>query len=189
MKEFQINIINDTLNYIHPLSNEGRTAVMLNETIPSEIETYGTLTQDEYQDQMYKLSDLSTRNERQSYIIPVEKEKVLLNFIPQKTVLNDQTLSYILNNEFGYFITDDLTDSQPLPFTLVEGSFFRVIGEGIKDIKDYQYYIIMNGVIQIIPNTMTLEVMLAERELEYESIRVIESSQFQELIQSLGTPE
>lgn len=186
MTDFQIIVNNQIIKYVHPLSEQGKGAILLENTIPEENETFGNLTKDEYQAQLYKLNNLSTRNDKSVFQVPIEKEVVYLNFVPEKTIVSDSNINYINSNEFRYFTIIDETESFPLPFSLEEGAIFRVTGEGIKEATSYQYYIIQNNVVQTIPNSQTLEVLLGERELTYQAIRIISQLEFNELVQSLG---
>ena len=119
---------------------------------------------------------MSTRNSANAYIIPTDKEKVYLNFIAQKVVINDSDISNILHPEFQYFA--ELVLPVPEPFILADGQIFRCVSSDSVPMnkEDYTYYIMINGSAKQIPDYKTLEVMLAERGQTLLSVRVLEES-------------
>jgi hypothetical protein len=120
--------------------------------------------------------ELSERNGANAYIIPTEKDKVYLNFIAQKTYVTDQALHAIARQEFEYFIEDIIPE--PDAFTLADGIIFRCVDESSTPStkESYTYYIQTDGMAKRIPNYKTLEVMLAERNQNLLSVRVLEKS-------------
>ncbi len=139
----------------------------------------------EYQKDIEKKYEvLSTRNATGTYNIPQDKEKVFINFIPQKTVVSDNILHAMLKPEFEYFVSEPIIPDEP--FSLADGEIFRCASNVPKPKEDYQYYIVQNGKGVPIPNYKTLEVMLVERNLTLLSVRVLESKQCQEVIGASG---
>ena len=125
---------------------------------------------------------LSTRNGANAYIISTDKEKVHLNFIPQKVFVDDTDLIEMIGNDFEYYIDEEI-ETIPL-FVLADGIIFRCVSADSKpkSKENYTYYIMMNGRAKQIPNYKTLEVMLAERNQNLLSVRVLEMAQCQQLI-------
>lgn len=144
--------------------------------IPNESESHLVQTQSEINSTTFPLSE---RNYRNSYIIPIEKDSVYLNFVAEKIIVKDYELRSVIDAAFSYFV--ELEQPEPDPFLLEDGIIFRCAGEGIKSIRDYTYYIMENGKKKLIPNFKTLEVLLAERGSSYSYIRVLESNQCNEL--------
>lgn len=118
--------------------------------------------------------ELSTRNAANAYIIPTNKPQVYLNFIAQKTVVDDSVIENVLDPEFTYFIEEPLP--VPEPFVLADGQFFRCASGVTMAKENYTYYIMMNGMAKQIPDYKTLEVMLAERNQTLLSVRVLEEN-------------
>lgn len=127
--------------------------------------------------------ELSSRNGANNYMIQTEKERVYLNFIGQKVIVSDQDFNSIISPEFEYFIDEDIVGEAP--FIIADGVFFRCASANSapKAKEDYQYYIMMNGKAKAIPDYKTLEVMLAERNQNLNSVRVIEEGECQDLEQ------
>lgn len=132
------------------------------------------------------LNFLSQRNYKNSYIIDLTKSKILTQFIPQKKIFNDSNLQYYIDSEFSYF-KDNIEVIENLDglYTLSEGLFFRFT-EDIKPIDQYTYYIMGDNEIEKIPNFQTLEVMLAQRNQNYLSVRVIEKGQMDDLLKQFS---
>lgn len=124
---------------------------------------------------------MSTRNGAGSYILPTDADKLYLNFIPQKVVVDDQSIGEILQPQFQYFI-EAVMPEQEL-FNLPDGIIFRCVSiDSIPmDKSAYTYYIMIDGVARRIPNYKTLEVLLYERNQTLLSVRVIEENQCDEL--------
>lgn len=153
--------------------------------IPEEGQTPIKESQEAIDRQSYELSE---RNGANNYIVPIEKERVYLNFIGQKTMVFDSEYRAILAPEFEYFIDEEIVEEAP--FILADGVFFRCASASSKPKakEDYQYYIMMNGKAQSIPDYKTLEVMLAERNQNLNSVRVIEESECQDLEMDQSIP-
>lgn len=119
---------------------------------------------------------LSTRNAANAYIIETDKQQVHLNFIPQKVVVDDSAIRNILATSFTYFVDEVLP--APEPFLLSDGQIFRCVSTNSVPMnkEDYTYYIMENGEGKRIPDYKTLEVMLAERNQNLLSVRVLEGS-------------
>lgn len=177
---YQININGGTVDYVNPIEVSGIKLAQL--TIPSENETYVNKTTEEIIAETPLVNRLSSRNYKSAYIVPVSKTSVLLNMIPEKIIITDTSIREFIDFSFSYFTDDNPLDGQPAPFSLVDGIIFRCAGEGIKQLKDYTYFIMTDGGPQKIPNYQTLEVMLNERGMTYQSIRVLEQSQCQDLM-------
>jgi hypothetical protein len=139
-------------------------------TIPKEGETYEFITQDNIDKQNYTLS---TRNGAGTYIIPTEKQKLYLNFVPRKTQIFDDNFAQYIDTGFSYFVPPSIIP--PDKFTLAEGQIFRCVSENSTPTnkENYTYYIYLDGKKKKIPNYKTLEVMLAERNQTLLSVRVV----------------
>lgn len=123
---------------------------------------------------------LSTRNDSGTYIIPSDKDKVIINFIPQKTVISDNILKNMLQPMFEYFVEEIVIPDEP--FILADGEFYRCATDIPKPKEDYTYYVMQNGKGVRIPNYKTLEVMLSERNLTLLSVRVLERNQCEDIV-------
>ena len=128
------------------------------------------------------LNYLSTRNFKNSYQVDMTRDKVLTQLLPQKKLLTDKNIKYYLDTNFNYFVNldSDFIDGE-LPFTIAEGLIFRFT-EPFKPIDQYTYYIMGDNKVEQIPNFKTLEVMLAQRNQNYLSVRVIEKSQLDDIL-------
>lgn len=151
--------------------------------IPKEGQTVLKESQESINSRNY---NLSVRNGANAYIIPVDQEKVYLNFIGQKTIVYDSDISNILKPEFEFFIDEIIPEVDP--FVLADGMIFRCASASSlpKNKEDYVYYIMMGGEAKKIPNYKTLEVMLAERNQTLLSVRVLEENQCADIV--VGSP-
>lgn len=129
----------------------------------------------------------SVRNFKNLYEIPVDKSIIYLNFIAEKQVIQDSILRKIVDSDFTYFLVEEDPDIDP--FTLPDGFFYRCAGETLRDLRGYTYYYVDNGKGRKIPNSRTLEVMLAQRSLSYPAVRVLEPNQCSQLEQGPLMPD
>lgn len=166
------------------VSSTYNLSTLVETLIPNEQQTLYVQSQDEIISTTYPMSE---RNHRNSYIIPVEKNSVYLNFIAEKIIISDIPLMTIIDSMFSYFVDSEVP--QPDTFTLEDGIIFRCAGEGIKDIKSYTYYIMEGGKKKQIPNWKSLEVLLAERNSSYAYVRVLESSDCNALDMGSNIPD
>lgn len=127
-------------------------------------------------------NNLSTRNSMGNYIIPMESDSILINFIPSKLVVSDNSLISLIDNKFDYFPDPIFSDSIPEPISFAEGTIFRVTGEGPRSKEEYTYYSIENGIVSLIPNYKTVEVLLFERGRSLDEIQIIEPTEFDDLL-------
>lgn len=178
----QVNLINGAVRYVSLFSEEGMSAKLAQQEIPLENETFDTKTYEELKAEIPLTADLSVRNYKNTYIIPVEKNRVLINFIPQKMFVTDTDINSFLDTSFNYFIDDYSEGAPPEPFDLIDGIIFRYVENGPKSIDQYTYYIMEDGYIKQIPNFKTLEVMLFQRNENYNSVRILERSQFEDIL-------
>ena len=120
---------------------------------------------------------LSVRNGANAYILPTDKEKLYLNFIAQKIHVDDQSINEIIQPQFEYFVEEVIPGVEP--FVLPDGLIFRCVSANSlpKNKEDYEYWIVMEGQKRRIPDYRTLEVMLAERDQNLLSVRVVEENQ------------
>lgn len=118
---------------------------------------------------------LSNRNGAGAYIIPTEKSVLYLNFIAQKTKIQDRTYQNMISPEFEYFVEEIVYPDEP--FTLADGEFYRCATDQPRAKEDHVYYLMVDGAGKVIPNYKTLEVMLAERGKNLQSVRILEKSQ------------
>lgn len=179
-----VNLIDGSVNYIDPLSDEAKSIKLAQHEVPEEHETWENKTKEELKASIPLTADLSVRNYRQAYVIPTDRDRVLLNLIPEKTFITDSSMNNIIDNQFQYFIPGADDPVPPNPFSLVDGTFFRCAGQGVSAIENYQYYQMQRGSAVAIPNFKTLQVMLVERNLTYAAVRVIEKNQCEELMGS-----
>lgn len=183
----KINLINGSVSYISLLSEEVMSVKFAQQEIPKENETYNTKTEEETKAEIPLTSDLSVRNYKNTYIIPIEKERVLLNLIPQKLFVTDSGIINFINTDFEYFTEVYPDGPGEEPFDFIDGIIFRYVGDGPLPIDQYTYYIMDDGIAKQIPNFKTLEVMLFQRGENYNSVRIIEKSQFNDIINNSGT--
>lgn len=182
MNTTKVNLLNSEITYINILDNTQNKPMFIKDMMPSELESPTNKTPKEEAAEHPIVSKLSERNYRDAYIIPAENDEVLLNVIPQKQFVGDAELRYIRDDNFEYFIEEAPTVDELPQFSLLDGTVFRVVGEGVKDIKDYTYYTIKDGQVQTIPNFKTAVVMLTERGSNVNNIRVVEPSEYNDLL-------
>lgn len=132
---------------------------------------------------------LSTRNGSGAYLVQVEKPKVYLNFIPKKVHVSDTTINNYIETEWTYFVPAVIIP--PDPFALPEGQLFRCVSEGSTPMnkEDYSYFIIEDGLKRLIPNYLTLEVILFERNASLLSVRVIQKGECSDIIEGDPFPD
>lgn len=147
---------------------------------PSEIRVYKT--EEQIRSENIYANRLSNRNSMGNYIVSLESETVLINFIPSKLMVDDASIYKIVNNSFEYFPDPVFSDALPEPNGLPDGTIFRVTGQGVLPKEDYIYYSIENGVVSKIPNYKTVEVLLYERGRSLDEIQIIEPTQFDDLL-------
>jgi len=128
------------------------------------------------------LSKISTRNLNNYNNIDVESDRQLVNFFGRKTYLYGEKLKNRIERKFEFFEPENFVDSIRTPFTLLDGSIFRVVGQGVKPIQQYEFHVVEDGIVKKIPNFKTVQVMLTERDKLVDEIRVIEQSQFSDLL-------
>ena len=150
--------------------------------IPKEGQTFDFLSQDQINSRTFTLS---TRNSAGAYNVPLEKDKVYLNFIPKKIFVSDVDVRDYIGNEFTFFVVEPVPE--PELFALPEGQIFRCFSSGSLPLpkENYQYWIIENGKKKKIPNYQTLEVMLAERNQTLLSVRVIPEIECEQIPEEL----
>jgi len=153
-------------------------ATLVKFVVPQEGSTFEYLPQNLLDAQSYTLS---SRNGAGSYVIPTEKQKLYLNFIPIKTIITDQNIHDYLGNDFTYFVPAEII--LPDKFLLPDGTIFRCVSkDSLPQSKEsYVYYIMEEGKKKVIPNYKTLEVMLFERNQNLLSIRIIQENQCSEI--------
>ncbi len=153
-------------------------AKLVKSTLPVEGQTWEYQPQSQIDAQSYTLSE---RNSSGAYIIPTEKKQLYLNFIATKTVINDSNLREYLQTDFTFFVPDEIIP--PDLFSLPDGTIFRCVSkDSVPQPKEnYAYWIIEEGKKRLIPNYKTLEVMMAERNLNLLSIRIVQENQCNEI--------
>lgn len=159
-----------TINNIIYLDQFSSNAKLIDNLIPKEGQTYEFISQEGIDKVYYTLS---SRNGSGAYNLPVDKDKVYINYVPKKVFVSDQSIKDYLDTEFSYFVPETIV--APDPFTLGEGQIFRCVASDSLPLpkEGYTYYIIEGGKKKVIPNYKTLEVMLTERNQTLLSIRVI----------------
>lgn len=171
-----VDLLNSSVNYIDITDPNAPKLLMPKpeSEIPSDESTaaFQAIT---------NLTKLSTRNNKGAYNVPIVKPEVLLNFLPRKRFVEDSSISYVIDILFDYFQEITNEDSERLPFDLLEGTIFRVVGEGVKSSSDYTYYMIEDDVVVQLPNFKTVQVNLAERGSTVSDIKVIEKNDFNEM--------
>lgn len=181
---YKANLLNGAVHYIAQGSEEAASIKFAQQKSPVPGEVQSTMTAEEIQQTIPYTSDLSSRNYKNTYIIPTENPRVLLNLIPQKTIITDTDIGNFVDVNFNFFVDDIAEYADPAPFSMIDGMLFRYADGHPKPINEYQYYIMQDGIVKEIPNFKTLEVMLFERNENYNSVRIIERSQFNELVAS-----
>ena len=161
-------------------------AKLVQTLIPVEGQTYEYLPQDMINAQSYTLSK---RNSSGAYILPTEKEKLYLNFIPIKTLVTDQNINDYIERQFTYFVPDEIIP--PDPFTLPDGTIFRCVSKDStpEPKESYVYWIVEEGMKKLIPNYKTLEVMLFERNQNLLSVRIVQENQCNDILEGDPIPD
>jgi hypothetical protein len=154
----------------------------INSTVPKPSELNFYKTEEEIRSENIFINGLSKRNSMGNYIIPSENESIFINLIPSKLIVSDSSISYLSDNSFQYFTPPVFSDIIPEPTSFAEGTIFRVTGEGIRPKDKYTYYSIENGIVSLIPNYKTVEVLLFERGRGYDEIQIIEPTEFDDLL-------
>lgn len=158
-------------------------AKLVSGILPKEGQTWEYMPQSQIDAQSYTVSQ---RNSSGAYLIPTEKQKLYLNFIPIKTLVSDPNIKDYIETEFTFFVPAEIIP--PDPFTLPDGTIFRCVSDqslpGTKE--SYVYWIIDEGIKRLIPNYKTLEVMMAERNLNLLSVRIVQENQCSEILE--GNP-
>lgn len=180
----KVNLINGFVNYIDPLSDEGLSVKKAELEIPKENEKQDLNTFEQNKAEIPLVSELSLRNYKNTYIVPMELPRVLLNLIPEKIFITDTNIIMNIDTTFNYFSDDESESGEPEPYELIDGIIFRWVENGPKPIQEYTYYIMDDGIVKQIPNFKTLEVMLFQRNENYLSVRVLEKSQFNDIIEN-----
>lgn len=167
-----------TINNIKYLDKYNSRAKLLDTIIPKEGQTIDYMPQAVIDNQNYQLSN---RNNAGSYILPTDKEKVYLNFIPMKIHVSDTSIRDYVGNQFEYFVSETIIP--PDLFTLPDGQIFRCTTSNSlpKPASQYTYYVMDGEAAKQIPNYKTLEVMLAERGQTLISVRVLTEKQCQDI--------
>jgi sulfur carrier protein ThiS len=155
------------LNYQY--TNDLSTYKSINDYIPNSTES--TQTDKSLEDLKVKLLERNTTN---TALIFINKKESNLEIMPRKIFVSN------IFKPFEYFQTELPTNLSV--FTLPDGMIFRVANGNILPKEQYTHYIIQNGMYKLIPNYQTVEVLLKERNVNYLSVRIIEESQFNELI-------
>lgn len=150
---------------------------LVQQTTPQEGQSVLVLTQQQIDSQTYPQS---TRNLRNAYIIPIEKQALYLNFIAEKTFVGDNAITSLVDNSFSYFTVPEIPVQEP--FLLPSGVIFRCVGEGVKDTQSYTYYLMQGSTAQRIPNWKTVEVLMKERGITSNEIRILEQDQCSEIV-------
>lgn len=177
-----VKLLNSTLNYINPTDSKSEKVKLLKDVMPDETEFYTVKTNDEIENEHPVVRKLGKRNLRDVYEIDIEKPEVLLNFIPSKNFIFDSKLNYFVDNSIEFFELYSPADELGTPFELEEGTIFRVLGEGVKDLREYNYKKIENGEVKEYPNFKSVQVDLIEKGQLIDAIRVIEPLQFKDVL-------
>ncbi len=177
-----LGLLNSTINYINPTAPNAEKVKLLQDVLPNEMEFYTVKTDEEIENEHPIARKLGKRNLRDSYEIDKTKPEVLLNFIPSKNFILDSKINYFFDTDIEYFEFYSPIDELGTPFELEEGTIFRVLGEGVKDIRQYSYKKIENGQVKEYPNFKTVQVDLIEKGQLVDAIRIIEPAQFKDVI-------
>lgn len=175
-----------TINGIKYVLLPESTAKLIQYTIQQEGQTFDFIPQDSIDKMSYPLSN---RNSANSYIVPIEKSKLFLNFLPRKLHVLDSDVAKYLGNEFEYFVPPPIIP--PVLFTLPDGQMFRCTSENSVPMEPYQYtyYVMVGDEAKLIPNYKTVEVMLAERGQTLLSVRVITEKQCSDIPKNGQVPD
>jgi hypothetical protein len=167
-----------SINGVIYLDQLRSNAKLLQYVIEKEGQTYDYVTQEGIDSRNYKLSK---RNGAGAYELPINEDKVYLNYIPKKVFVSDQNLKDYTDTTFSYFVPP--VTVEPERFILAEGQIFRCFDKNSlpQPKENYQYWIIENGKKRLIPNYKTLEVMMAQRGISLLSVRVIPESECEQI--------
>lgn len=149
--------------------------------LPEEGQTLTVQTPDEIEQEGYYIS---TRNLKNLNEVPIDRSKVYLNFIAKKVFVSDDMLNQIDDPTFIFYADEVVPDEEP--FFLPDGMLYRCLGEPLKDLRDYKYYVMENGVSKLIPDWQSVEVELAKRGVSYSTVQVLTEKQCNDL--SGGVP-
>lgn len=154
--------------------------------IPSEGQTYDYKPQNVIDAENYTLS---RRNSAGLYLLPTEKPKLWLNFVPQKIVVKDSNLGQFTETKFTFFVEDP--EIIPDLFTLPDGTIFRCTSDDSlpKQPNEYTYYLMDDGKAKLIPNYKTLEVLLAERQQTLLSVKVLTDNECEDIPKEGNVPD
>lgn len=154
--------------------------------VPLEGQTIDLISQANIDAQNYPLSN---RNGANLYVIPTDLDNVYVNFIPRKVLVTDTDIKNYLRNNFAYFVEPEVV--APELFTLPDGNIFRCVSESSVPLpKDqYTYYLMVNGIAKLIPNYITLEVLLAERNQSLLAVRILTERQCQDIPKQGEVPD
>lgn len=168
--------MNLTISNIQYQDLKSSNATLVQYTVPKEGETFLYVPQQGLDSLSYPLSE---RNGSGAYILPMQKEKIYLNFIAKKTIVSN--LKDYVDTNFNFFVVPDII--LPDLFTLPDGTIFRCTStDSVPQSKEsYVYYIMEEGKKKVIPNYQSLEVMLFERNQTLLSVRIITEQQCQEI--------
>lgn len=176
-----------TINNIKYLDRYSSNAKLVETVIPKEGQTIDYMPQAVIDNQNYQLS---SRNSAGSYILPTDKDKVYLNFIPMKIHVSDLSIRDYVGNDFEYFVPEPIIP--PDLFSLPDGQIFRCTTSNSlpKPANQYTYYVMdSENTAKQIPNYKTLEVMLAERSQTLLSVRVLTEKQCQDITKAGFVPD
>lgn len=127
-------------------------------------------------------SNISTRNSKNVYRLPYEDKHTFINFIGQKTIIDNDKTKYLIDRKFTFFEPESFSQELPSPVVLKDGTVFRVIGQGVKSPEMYDYKIVDDGIVKNIPNFATVKVLLAERNQTLDNISILEESEFKDVL-------
>jgi hypothetical protein len=164
------------MNGVSYVERTKSNAQLVAQAIPKAGQTVQPLNQVQIDSRTYKLNH---RNAAGTALIPINEPETWLNFIPQKVVVTDGAIVNFLDPTFDYFAAEVIP--APEPYRLADGLIFRCVSETPLPKEQYKYYLVEEGKGRPIPNYLTLEVMLAERNQTMLSIRVLEESQCEQM--------
>ncbi len=177
-----MNFIHENIIYENLRNIDLDSLMTINQTLPDSSQTEVYKTNAQIKSENVYARNISSRNASGVYIIPIENESVLINFVPTKRIMSDTSFNLLNNTEFNFFVETPFADDVAEPISFEEGTIFRVVGEGFLRKEEYTYYAIDNGIVKKIPNYKTVEVMLYERNKTIDDVRIIELSQFDDLL-------
>lgn len=177
-----MNFVHDNIIYENLQNIDLGQLKTVDKNLPKSTEYIVYKTDEQLRSENVYASKMSSRNEGGLYIVPTESDTILINFIPTKRFISDDSIKNIMNTNFEFFIEAPFSDEIPEPTAFEEGTIFRVVGEGFLNKEDYTYYVIDMGMVKKIPNYKTVEVMLFERNKSLDDIRIIELTEFDDLL-------